>query len=54
MPADGAHDEERRPVAWHIESYMADTARHLTATGDIDGEYVVDETLPRRAPGHRC
>ena len=25
---------------------MADTARHLTATGDVAGEYVVDEELP--------
>jgi hypothetical protein len=25
---------------------MADTACHLTATGDVDGGYVVDEELP--------
>jgi hypothetical protein len=25
---------------------MADTVRRLTATGDVDGEYVVDEELP--------
>ena len=25
---------------------MADTVRHFTATGDVAGEYVVDEELP--------
>jgi hypothetical protein len=25
---------------------MADTVPHLSATGDVDGEYVVDEELP--------
>jgi hypothetical protein len=25
---------------------MADPARHLTVTGDLDGEYIVDEELP--------
>lgn len=33
-------------MTWHTDSRMADAARHLTATGDIDGEYVVDEELP--------
>ena len=33
-------------MAWHTASCMADTARHLTATGDVAGEYVVDEELP--------
>ena len=33
-------------MAWHAESCMADTVRHLIATGDVEGEYVVDEELP--------
>lgn len=33
-------------MAWHTDFCMADTVRHLTATGDVDGEYVVDEELP--------
>jgi hypothetical protein len=33
-------------MAWHTDSCMADTVRHLTATGDVYGEYVVDEELP--------
>ena len=31
---------------------MADTVRRFIANGDVDGEYVVDEELPRRALGH--
>ena len=35
-------------MAWHTDSCMADTVRHRTATGDVAGEYVVDEGLPDR------
>jgi len=33
-------------MAWHTDCCMADTVRRLTATGDVDVEYVVDEELP--------
>jgi hypothetical protein len=33
-------------MPWHTDFRMADTVRHLTAIGDVDGEYVVDEELP--------
>jgi hypothetical protein len=33
-------------MAWHIDLCMADTARHLIVSGDLAGEYVVDDELP--------
>jgi hypothetical protein len=33
-------------VAWHTETCMAEPARHLTVSGDLAGEYIVDEELP--------
>jgi hypothetical protein len=33
-------------MAWHTDPCMADTERHLTVSGDLAGEYVVDEELP--------
>ena len=33
-------------MAWHTELCMAETLRHLTVSGDVAGEYVVDEELP--------
>ena len=35
-------------MAWHTDSCIADTVRHRTATGDVAGEYVVDEGLRDR------
>ena len=33
-------------MAWHTEFCMAEPARHVTVTGDLNGEYLVDEQLP--------
>jgi hypothetical protein len=33
-------------MAWHTDSCMAEPARHVTLTGDLNGEYLVDEQLP--------
>ncbi len=39
-------DWEFALMAWHTESCMAETLRHLTVSGDVAGEYIVDEELP--------
>jgi hypothetical protein len=39
----------RRPgmtVAWHTEPHMSEPARHVVVSGDLNGEYIVDEQLP--------
>ena len=33
-------------MAWHTDFRMAEPARHVTVTGDLNGEYLVDEQLP--------